>query len=291
MPVVPVLFDVFHWLGKPRGPPEETLKGEISGNYLWGNSSRVPEKFEFLMRSPILPITTPLAYLRGICHFFFNLAIYSPSPGSSSNTTLFEYKTWDNNIDFRTIIAKPDSPRGPTPIISHREMMFFTRTRGKLFSISPVPYPRDRTKSPSLKNWTCLGSFPRDVKRWNWTWLARNSYITTLRCSPSFSLMDSRAIESSRVSPFSRGVIFTRTHVFRSFPPWSFARPTIPDEKWENTRGPWVVKDCGSLNRVQCKWKSFTSAINKNIKVIIKKILEHQRWTTRINNEWIYLHS
>ena len=89
--------------------------------------------------------------------------------------------------------------------------------------------------------------------------------------SPSFSLMDSRAIESSRVSPFSRGVIFTGTHVFRSFPAWSFARPTIPDEKWENTRGPWVVKDCESLNRVQCKWKSFMSAINKNIKVIIKK--------------------
>ena len=171
-------------------------------------------------------------------------------------------------------------------------MTFFTRTKEKLFSISPVPYPQDRTKSPSLKNWTCLGSFPRDGKRWNWTWLARNSHITTLRCSPSFSLMDSRAIESSPVSPFSRGVIFTRTHVFRSFPPWRFARPTIPDEKWENTRGPsWVVKDCESLNRVQCKWKSFMSAINKNIKVIIKKILEHQRWTTRINNEWIYLHS
>ena len=54
----------------PVVPPGETLKGEISGNYIWGNSSRVPEKFEFLMRSPILPITTPLAYLRGICHFF-----------------------------------------------------------------------------------------------------------------------------------------------------------------------------------------------------------------------------
>ena len=107
----------------------------------------------------------PLWHTCGGFAIFFNLAIYSPSPGSSSNTTLFEYKTWDNNIDFRTIIAKPDPPRGPTPIISHREMMFFTRTRGKLFSISPVPYPRDRTKSPSLKNWTCLGSFPRDGKR------------------------------------------------------------------------------------------------------------------------------
>ena len=59
--------------------------------------------------------------------------------------------------------------------------------------------------------------------------------------SPSFSLMDSRAIESSPVWPFSRGVIFTRTRVFRSFPPWSFGRPTIPEEKMESTRSPWVV--------------------------------------------------
>ena len=149
--------------GNPGAPLGRPLKGEISGNYLWGNSSRVPEKFEFLMRSPILPITTPLAYLRG--YHFFNLVIYSPPPGSSSNTTLFEYKTRENKIDFLTIIAKRDSLRGPTPIICHREMTFFTRTKEKLFLISPVPYPQDRTKSPSLKNWTCLGSFPRDAKR------------------------------------------------------------------------------------------------------------------------------